>query len=142
MPESEMTVMNKKLLSVTLIALVIVGALFLLFHKPTDPTTVAELGNKYHISFSNIDVKQSNTAMVQDITDRLTFHVDDYKAFMESRYYGEIINFSEAEDRSSAQYKCRPYPQSTDSQQSRLTFLIQFQVADNGYDATLSSYYE
>lgn len=139
-----MTVLKKKMLLVVLIAaaLVIVGALFLLLHRPTDPTTVAELGNKYHISFSNIDVKQSNTAMAQDITDRLTFHVDDYKAFMESRYYGEIINFSEAEDRSSAQYKCRPYPQSTDSLQSRLTFLIQFQAADNGYDATLSSYYE
>ncbi len=136
--------MKKKLLPVVLIALVIVivGALFLLLHQPTDPATVTELENKYHISFSNIDIKQSNTTMAQDITDRLTFHVDDYQAFMENRYYGEIINFSEADDRSSAQYKCRPYPQSTDSLQSRLTFLIQFEAADNGYDATLSSYYE
>lgn len=134
--------MKKKLLPVVLIALVIVGTLFLLLHKPTNPTTVAELENKYHISFSNIDIRQSNATMAQDVTDRLTFHVDDYRSFMENRYYGEIINFSEADDHSSAQYKCRPYPQSTDSMQSRLTFLIQFQAADNGYDATLSSYYE
>ncbi len=139
-----MTALKKKLLPVVLIALVIVivGALFLLLHQPTDPATVTELENKYHISFSDIDIKQTNTTMAQDITDRLTFHVDDYQAFMENRYYGEIINFSEADDHSSAQYKCRPYPQSTDSLQSRLTFLIQFQAADNGYDATLSSYYE
>ena len=139
-----MTALKKKLLPVVLIALVIVivGALFLLLHQPTDPATVTELENKYHISFSDIDIKQTNTTMAQDITDRLTFHVDDYQAFMENRYYGEIINFSEADDHSSAQYKCRPYPQSTDSLQSRLTILIQFQAADNGYDATLSSYYE
>ena len=80
--------------------------------------------------------------MAQDIEDQLQFHVENYQTFMENQYYGKIINFSEADDHSSAQYKCKPYPQSTDSLQKHLIFNIKFQSANSGYDVSLTSYYE
>lgn len=98
---------------------------------------IESLEQEYHMDLSNVTPEcYRDMKLAQDITDRFTFTVSDYADFMEHDFFGSIIMCSEAEDRSYAEYKCRPYDD------SRFTFLIRFQQNGAQYDAELTSYTE
>lgn len=97
---------------------------------------IRELEQEYNMTLTDADLERYWVpSIAQDIYDRFNFSVSDYSDFMEQCYHGEIVTFSETDDKSSARYKCKPY-------NDRFTFQIRFQKNGDHYDAELTSYYE
>ena len=97
---------------------------------------IRELEQEYNMTLTDVDLKRYWVpSIAQDIYDRFNFSVSDYSDFMSQCYHGEIVKFAETDDKSSAEYKCKPY-------NDRFTFLIRFQQNGDRYDAELTSYYE
>lgn len=98
---------------------------------------IAALEQEYNISLdSAVPAAWRDMKAAQDITDRFTFTVSDYGELMAHDFFGRILKFFEAEDKSYAEYKCLPYDG------SGFTFVIRFQQNGALYDAELTSYYE
>lgn len=98
---------------------------------------IAALEQEYNISLDSAVPEQwRDMKGAQDITDRFHFTVSDYGDFMTHDFFGQILICSESEDKSNAEYKCRPYDD------SRFTFVIHFHQNGSLYDAELTSYYE
>ena len=111
---------------------------------PTDwriftKSRIETLESEYHMNLSQADPKRYWVpAIAQDTKDCFRFIVDDYSAFMENCFFGEIITAPEPEaaNASYAEYECRAYSD------GRLILFITFTKKDGRYEADLTSYTE
>ena len=139
---------NKKYILITGISLLvilifisIISYISISTDRISETDRIRELDRKYNLSFQDTDIKSIRGKNAQDVNEIIIFEVSDYNGFMQS-FSGEICNFNESADQSSATFKCKPYPKSSDNLEKRLTFQIKFEIDGSRYNAILTSYYE
>lgn len=144
---------NKKRIKLIILAVIIfliACALIFRVYKAMIPTEyrvftenrINSLEQEYNMELRDAELKRYwVSAMAQDIYDRFRFSVKDHSDFMENNYFGEIVCSDESDDKTYAEYKCKPC-NSNDDSENRFTFLIKFQKNGEKFDAELVSYYE
>lgn len=134
-----------------MILIAVVLVLFVIYYKAMIPVEyriftqerIDKLEEEYNIDLSDAEPKRYwVVSIAQDACDCFAFCVDDYKDFMENCYFGEIISTNESDDKSYAEYKCKPYSENEDEKKSEFVFFIKFEINGDKYDADLTSYYE
>lgn len=133
---------NKKYILITGISLLVIFIFIsIISYISISTDRIRELDRKYNLSFQDTAIKAIRGKNAQDVNEIIIFEVSDYNGFMQS-FSGEICNFNESADQSSATFKCKPYPKSSDNLEKRLTFQIKFEIDGSRYNAILTSYYE
>lgn len=143
--ESESPRKRKKgCLIVVAAAALIMGFLVFKVYKTMVPTDywifteerINALEQEYNMDLSGAEPERYWVAILgpDHPRDRFCFRVGDYHEFMENHYFGTVVFCYESDDRSYAEYKCKPY------YNDDLEFIITFEKNGERYDADLVSW--